>query len=418
MVSREILLHVVYEQYTVQKRNNIARQIDAKLLNTPEILVITGVRRCGKSTLLQQIRQKSSEKDYFINFDDERLINFTVDDFQTLDELFHTEFGEQHTYYFDEIQNVKGWERFVNRLYNAGNKVFITGSNANLLSRELGTLLTGRHISKELYPFSFAEFMAFRKYDYQRQDMFTTAGRARLNNYFTEYLTMGGLPQYLQNGSKDFLKAMYTDIVFRDVIVRYNINSEASLREMLYYLASNVTHTFTYNSIAKNIGVKSTDTINDWISCLEQTYLVHCLNKYDTKVGVQLRSPKKLYFIDNALAGQIGFNLSKNQGLWLENAVAIELQRRGKEFFYHSNGHECDFVVREGNTITQAIQVSVTIDDEATRKREVAGVLSAMKDHHLAKGIILTMNTRTSIDLEENRHIEVIPCWQWMLESQ
>lgn len=418
MVSREILLHVVYEQYTVQKRNNIARQIDAKLLNTPEILVITGVRRCGKSTLLQQIRQQSSEKDYFINFDDERLINFTVDDFQTLDELFHTEFGEQHTYYFDEIQNVKGWERFVNRLYNAGNKVFITGSNANLLSRELGTLLTGRHISKELYPFSFAEFMAFRKYDYQRQDMFTTAGRARLNNYFTEYLTMGGLPQYLQNGSKDFLKAMYTDIVFRDVIVRNNINSEASLREMLYYLASNVTHTFTYNSIAKNIGVKSTDTINDWISCLEQTYLVHCLNKYDTKVGVQLRSPKKLYFIDNALAGQIGFNLSKNQGLWLENTVAIELQRRGKEFFYHSNGHECDFVVREGKTITQAIQVSVTIDDEATRKREVAGVLSAMKDHHLAKGIILTMNTRTSIDLEENRHIEVIPCWQWMLESQ
>ena len=133
------------------------------LVTAPEILVVTGVRRCGKSTLLRQIQQQVSESDYYINFDDERLLNFTVDDFQKLDELFHSEFGEQHTYYFDEIQNVKGWERFVDRLYNTGNKVFVTGSNANLLSRELGTLLTGRHMTMELYPFSFDRSISCRQ---------------------------------------------------------------------------------------------------------------------------------------------------------------------------------------------------------------------------------------------------------------
>ena len=215
-----------------------------------------------------------------------------------------------------------GWHLFVNRLLRTEIHVFVTGSNANLLSRELGTLLTGCHMTMELYPFSFTEFLAYRKYSYRKQDLYTTEGRARLGRYLLEYLKVGGMPQYLKSGNPAFLKSLYTDIVFRDVIVRNGITAEASLREMIYYLASNVTHPFTFNSVAKKIGVKSMETVSNWIFCLEQTYMVRCLNKYDPKVGVQLRSPKKLYFIDNALAGQVGFNLSKNQGLWLENAVS------------------------------------------------------------------------------------------------
>jgi predicted AAA+ superfamily ATPase len=417
MVTKDTLLQVIYEQRIVSSEDIIPRKIDMGLVSAPEILVITGVRRCGKSTLLRQIQQQLSERDYYINFDDERLLNFEVNDFQQLNELFHSEFGEQHTYYFDEIQNVKGWERFVDRLYNTGNKVFVTGSNANLLSRELGTLLTGRHLTLELYPFSFAEFLIFRRYTYRRQDFHTTEGRARLGRYFSEYLAMGGMPQYLRAGNTAFLKSLYTDIVFRDVIVRNGITAQASLREMIYYLASNVTHPFTFNSVAKSIGMKSMETVSNWIFCLEQTYMVHCLNKYDSKVGVQLRSPKKLYFIDNALAGQVGFNLSKNQGLWLENAVAIELQRRGADFYYHSNGHECDFVVRQGHTVTQAIQVSAVMDQPDTRKRELDGIAAAMTAYGLELGLVITLDRRETVHDADGRRVEIMPCWLWMLEE-
>ncbi len=418
MITKDALLQVLYEQRRSISEEIIPRKIDQRLVTAPEILVITGIRRCGKSTLLRQIQHQLSEKDYYINFDDERLLNFSVEDFQQLNELFHTEFGEQHTYYFDEIQNVKGWERFVDRLYNFGNKVIVTGSNANLLSRELGTLLTGRHVTMELYPFSFAEFLTFRHYTYHREDFHTTEGRARLGKFFMEYLANGGMPQYLANGNTEFLYSLYTDIVFRDVIVRNKISAEASLREMIYYLASNITHPFTYNSVAKNIGMKSMETINNWIFCLEQTYMVHCLNKYDPKAGVQLRSPKKLYFIDNALAGQVGFNLSKNQGLWLENTVAIELQRRSTDFYYHSNGHECDFIIRQGNTVTQAIQVSATIDHPETRKREMAGIRAAMEAYRLQQGLILTLDRRETVKDADGKQIEMVPCWQWMLQEE
>jgi len=417
MITKQSLLQIVYEQNRVKTDVTIPRRIDPKLLSCPEVLIITGVRRCGKSTLLRQIQQRSADRDYYINLDDERLINFTVEDFQTLNEVFFSEFGEQHTYYFDEIQNVPGWERFVDRLYTTGNKVYVTGSNAKLLSRELGTLLTGRHVTMELYPFSFHEFMSYRGYEYDRKDFHTTAGRSRLGKHFAEYLRDGGFPQYLNNGSDIFLKSLYTDIVFRDVIVRNGITSEAALREMLYYLASNVTHVFSYNSVANKIGIKSVDTVNNWISFLEQTYMVRILNKYDSKVGVQIRSPKKMYFIDNALAQQVGFNLSGNKGPWLENAVAVELQRRNSDFYYHSNGHECDFILRNGFAVTQAIQVALSLDDEDTRKRELDGVLSAMEAYNLKEGLIITFDTRATITPSPDKTIEVLPCWQWMLEQ-
>ena len=415
MISKETLLQVIYEQRSSPAADTIARKMDMQLIASPEVLVITGIRRCGKSTLLRQIQQQLPERDYYINFDDERLINFSTDDFQVLNEVLHTEFGEQHTYYFDEIQNIKGWERFVSRLYSAGNKMFITGSNANMLSRELGTLLTGRHLTKELYPFSFAEFLAQKQYTFKRSNLHTTKGRAQLHRLFADYLGMGGLPQYIASGNTAFLKSLYSDIVFRDVIVRHNISTETALREMLYYLASNVTHPFTFNSVAKQIGVKSMETVRDWVAYLEQTYMIRCLNKYAPKVGVQLRSPKKVYFIDNALAGQVGFNLSKNLGAWLENAVAIELERRGADFYYHADKHECDFVIRTGFSVTQALQVTATMDDPKTRKRELNGVLDAMNAYGLQQGLIITLDRRETVSLDGGRTVEIVPCWQWML---
>ena len=191
---KELLKQIIFEQQEYCKniaQDTVPRDIEEEWLTTTEILIITGIRRCGKSVLLQQMRNKLPEQDFFFNFDDERLVNFTVADFQTLQECFFELFGEQHTYYFDEIQNVKGWETFVRRLYNEGNKVIVTGSNARMLSRELGTHLTGRYIAVEIFPFSFQEYLQLAKVQLEAKDFYLTSKRAILLGHFKEYLEKG-----------------------------------------------------------------------------------------------------------------------------------------------------------------------------------------------------------------------------------
>ena len=168
MVTKDLLRQLIYEQRELQDDLGTIRNIDQSLMSVPEILVISGVRRCGKSVLMQQLRSRDMEGDYFFSFDDERLIHFTVDDFQTLCEVFAEEFGPQKVYYLDELQLIPGWERFAVRLYNHKNKVVITGSNAFLLSKELGTFLTGRHITQELFPMSLAEYSMLRGIPWER----------------------------------------------------------------------------------------------------------------------------------------------------------------------------------------------------------------------------------------------------------
>lgn len=415
-MNKELLRLVIYEQQEKSIPLGIERHIDRELIECPEILIITGVRRCGKSVLLQQIRSRLPEKDYYLNFDDERLINFRVEDFQTLTEVFLEDFGKQKTFYLDEIQNVAGWERFVSRLYREGNKVFITGSNARLLSRELGTFLTGRHVSWELYPFSFREYLTLKDIHPQRQDFYTTEGRATLSRHLQTYLKTGGFPQYIMSGNDNYLSSLYTDIIYKDVIVRNNINQEQALKEMMYYLASNATHRYTYNSVAKAVGIKSPETVKSYFGFIEDTYLIRQLNKFDYSAGVQTRSPKKIYFIDNAIFLKIGFNATENFGNTLENCVAVELMRRHKDFYYYAEAQECDFVIRQGTTITQAIQVTTSLQNEHTRKRETNGLLAAMTHFQLRQGLIITLDESEEWSTEDGLHIQAIPLWRWLLD--
>ena len=414
MISKEQLRQVVYDQRNLYYDLGIERKIDQSLVDCQEVLVLTGVRRCGKSVLMQQIRARREEKDYFISFDDDRLLHFTIEDFQLLYDVFVEDFGLQHTFYFDEIQMVDGWERFVDRLYKHGNKVFITGSNAKMLSRELGTLLTGRHVSKEVYPFSMSEYMELLGVKVTRDSFYTTEGRAMLQNVQKDYLKDGGFPQYLRSKNVEYLKSLYNDIIYRDIIVRYRLMSDKPLKETVYYLISNATHLFTYNSVAKSVGLKSSETVKDYISYLEETYLVGLLPKYDVKVGEQIKSPKKIYFIDNALVGIIGFSFSGNEGSRLENAVYIELRRRGKELFYHNDRNECDFIVREGLRITEAYQVCVSMQEEKTRQRELEGIRSAMKAYSLSEGYIITREETEDVKVEEGV-VHLVSFARWAL---
>lgn len=414
---KDLLKRIIFEQQDFCKdiaATSIPRKIEAEWLSTSEVLIITGIRRCGKSVLLQQLRNQLAEKDFFFNFDDERLVNFTVADFQSLQECFFELFGEQHTYYFDEIQNIQGWEAFVRRLYNEGNKIIITGSNAKMLSRELGSHLTGRYISAEIYPFSFKEYLQFKQVQTTKKDLYTTVGRSILLSHFREYLEKGGFPKYLQSSSTRYLSSLYESILFRDVMTRNGLTNDKEIQELVFYLASNATQRITYTSLGKAVGIRHAETIKNYLEYIQQTYMLFQLLKYSPSVKVQMLNPKKIYFIDNAIISRIGFSVTDNIGFKLENLVFIELKRRGYELFYHADKKECDFIIRQGNKITQAYQVTVSLTDEKTRKREIAGLQEAMLTYNLPEGHIITMDEKETIQTDSGV-IHVVPVWEWML---
>ena len=417
MITKDLLRQVIYEQRELNEPLGVKRIIHQEQVTAPEVLVVSGVRRCGKSVLMRQIRAEQAEQDYYLCFDDDRLLHFEVADFQTLCDVFAEEFGMQKTFYLDEVQLIEGWERFVDRLFSHHNKVFVTGSNAHLLSKELGTLLTGRHLTQELWPMSLLEYMELRDESWKKSDLYTTAGKAKLVNLQNAYLKEGGFPQYLQTRNPRYLKELYNDIIYRDIVVRHKLSSDRQIREMTYYMASNITHRFTYHSVAKATGIKSSETVQDYLGYLEEAYLVGVLTKYDYKVGEQLKSPKKIYFVDNALASRIGFSFSDNLGAWLENAVYVELRRREEDVYYYHDKKECDFVVKKSANIVSAIQVTVSLADAETRQRELEGLVAAMDAFGLKEGTVVTLDEAEELMLDDGRSIHVTPYYRWIIES-
>lgn len=413
MISKREISQIIADQKTLGFKSGDLPRMNSNYPDN-EIAIISGVRRCGKSTLLHEIRSKNTEKDYFFNFDDERLVNFKVDDFQLLYEVFIELFGKQSTFYFDEIQNVAGWERFVRRLYDYGNKVYITGSNASMLSRELGTHLTGRFYQQELFPFSFSEFLEFTgKYKPTKSNL-STEEKVQLHSRFLDYFSKGGFPRFLQTGNPQYLKSLYESIIYRDVMVRNGLTNEKEILELVHFAASNVSRLISYNGLTKVIGVKNATTVKNYLSFLENTYLLFLVNKYDFSVKKQIQNPKKIYFIDLGLVKQLGFHHSEDNGRLLENLVFIDLKRRGKQIFYHSNKHECDFVIKEKNRIVEAIQVCWTLHDQITKKREVDGLVDALTCYNLKEGTILTDDEEDEIYVKEFK-IKVLPTWKWLL---
>lgn len=413
---KELLKTILADQQSLSwSERYIRREIPDSYLNGPDILVISGIRRCGKSTLLQQIRESKKERDYFLNFDDERLVHMTAADLQLLHETFMELFGVQTNFYFDEIQNVPGWERFVRRLHDAGNKVFVTGSNATMLSRELGTHLTGRYLPFELFPFSFREFLKFSGHSLSSLEQHSSHGRSLIQKWFLEYFNKGGFPGFLSSGNPETLKSLYQSILYRDVMVRNHLTSEKEMLELVYYLASNIARPTTNSSLALTIGVKNATTIRNYLGFLENTYLLFQLHAFDYSVKKQLRNPRKTYFIDIALVRTLGFLFSDESGRLLENLVFIELKRRGLDIYYHKGKKECDFVIRHGTGVSQAIQVCHTLDSQETRNRELAGLLDAMTVYNLAEGRILTASTEEKFTSAKGT-ILIQPVWKWLME--
>jgi len=415
---REIILEQEKNRQTVDlgiKRS--ALDIVLKQISLSHAVVISGIRRSGKSTLLNQIISNCYKKGvYYLNFEDERLVDFAVTDFNNLYETFLELYGERKVFFFDEIQNVPKWEIFVRRMQDKGCKFFITGSNASLLSKELGTKLTGRCVSIELYPFSFVEFLSFKGYKLQKNVLSYTAERAAIKKHFAEYLKHGGMPEYLKYKDPTLLKRVYEDILYRDIVARYDIKQVKVLRELGLYLLSNIGGLFSYNNLKKVLGVGSMNTIKSYADFLENSFLIFLINRFSYSLKQQFVANKKIYCIDNGLAESVAFQFSKNKGKFLENLVFLELKRRYPEIYYYktANNLEVDFLVKSGRKDIALIQVADNLDSEKTKQRETGALTRAMDELKLKSALILTEDSEEEIKLN-GKAIIVQPIYKWLL---
>lgn len=401
MLTKELLTEVIVLQ------RNWLEKLDLGTLREEEqvfkiedsfAIVITGIRRCGKSTLLHQLIKKQKTY-YYLNLEDPRLDGFDLSDFNKVEAIIKELYGDSGIFFFDEIQNVDKWEKFIRYLIDKKEKIVITGSNASLLSRELGTKLTGRHLKLDLFPFSYSEFLAFKK--------------VKPSAYsFEEYLKKGGFPEYLKKDNPEILHELLSDIVLKNIAIRYNIKNTTMLNKLAIYLISNVGAEFSYNSISKMLEIKSVQSVIDYVSFLENAYLVFQVPCFSYSYKQQQVNPKKMYSIDNGFSYANSASFSKDRGKMLENAVFLGLRRKYKDIYYFKSKKECDFLVKENEKIISVYQVCFELTEMNT-KREIDGIISALNEFKLKEGLILTYNQDDEFKVD-GKTIRVVPVWKWL----
>ncbi len=418
-ISKEFLKSVLKEQKQHFEQLDLGVQREqleevGKHLQTPQAVVFSGLRRVGKSTLMAQIARKFyPQNHYFVNFEDERLINFRVEDFNFLYETLLELFGEKKVFMFDEIQNVSGWERFVRRMIDSGFKFYLTGSNTSLLSQELGTLLTGRYLSLPVLPFSFGEFLKFRGEPISFEQTLSTTEKAKLKKEFNHYLQYGGIPDALKYPEVEWPRILYRDVLYRDVATRYQIKDVRALEELAFYLISNPSSLFSFNRLKEFLKVGSVNTIKNYVEFLQTGWLFFVVNRYAYSVRKQQIAAKKLYVIDNGLINSVAFSFSEDRGKFLENLVFLEFRRRGEDIYYYKTkkDHEVDFYLPKTK---QLVQVSQSLEREETRQREVRSLVEAGKELSVKNLLLLTEEGRDSVNVE-GTEISVESVFRWLL---
>jgi hypothetical protein len=338
-----------------------------KYLDSNLIKVIIGPRRAGKS-IFGFLLLKNANFAY-LNFDDEKLLKIT--DFDNLLSMLSLVYPNFKYVFFDEIQNLPNWELLVNKMQRRGFNIILTGSNSKLLSGELASNLTGRYSLISVFPLSFDEVKNYRR-DYK----------------FTDYLMSGGYPEVVINNldPRSYLKTLFEAILFKDVTKRYNLRHPQKIYELASYLLTNFASVYSFHNLKDAIGLSSVATTQKYVGLLEQTFLFFSLTKFDFKLKKQFGYNKKIYSIDNGMVSSVGFQNSENFGRLLENVVFGKLIRQGlvpnKDIFYYKtkSGKEVDFLIKNGIKIEKLIQVSLSLDDAKTKKREIASLLEASKE--------------------------------------
>ena len=395
MITKEELGNVVARQRQYEKQRDIGQKrvlVFNEALLTSHALDITGVRRCGKSTLLTQRMRDLGEDWFFLNFESPQLTSLELRDAGRLDALI--EESGTHNLFFDEVDQFNGWEHYVRQKLDEGYRICLTGSNASLLEGELGTKLTGRHISRELFPFDYQEYLTFTQ---QSPGLESTQA----------YMRQGGFPRYLQVMDECIFWELYDDIVYRDVIVHNGIREVESLRKLVAYLIENIGCRFTSSRMLESLSVSCASTVSQWCAWLEKAFMFFFIPMFSDSVKKQLLNPRKVYCIDTGLEYAISSRRIPNDGMRFENMVFLALRRHFKNIYYYNGKGECDFIVCDRHAVCMAVQActDVTQDD---MEREFNGLREAMKMFGLKEGFVVTEGQEDSFDFPEGR-IALVP---------
>ena len=382
--------------------------------------VLVGIRQAGKSYMLYR-RAKlflenghSLEEMVYINFDDERLLGIKTDDLDLILQAYGSVYEHKPIFFFDEIQNVDGWEHFARRLANQKYQVFITGSNAKMLSRDILTILGGRYIEAKIHPYSFAEYLEAQDIHLEKEWQYGKV-RLKVQQLFASYLKWGGFPELiLYRNKRHWLNDLYEKILLGDTIVRNKIKNEMAIRLVMKRLADNVMQPTSYNRLAnlvKGTGVNTTtSSVIDYISYAKDACMLFSLENYASKF-VEKETVKKHYFTDNGL---LSVFLTHGEAALLENLCAVHLHRMyGDNVYFYNKNIEVDFYLPE---LGQAIQVSYSITDEETRHREVKALQKFHSFQPLNRMVIVTFDEEEIIETNNGLTIEVVPVWKWLLE--
>ena len=362
--------------------------------------VVTGVRRSGKSTLLDQWTSENGGNVVSVHFDDLRLASFSSNDFLLLYEIAKER--KVDTLVLDEVQDIVGWEKFVVGCLDRKLHVMVTGSNAKLLSREFGTKLTGRHLNIELFPFSYPEFLRFTK---------KRASKSSID----EYLSIGGFPAYVESRQRMVLSELFNDILYRDIVVRYSLKDAAPIKGLATFLLGHVGCRISPSRIKDSVHVASASTILEYFKYLEETYLVQRIPRFAASQKASMSAPKKVYACDTGLVSAIESIDEANLGHKLENLVYLKLRNPDDSMFYFVNdadGTECDFVIERRDGTFGAVQVCWELSRD-NEEREINGALRAMERFGLKEAVLVTRDQSDLIS-EGGRIIRVVPAWKWL----
>ena len=410
---RDIIIKQKEELETRLKERYIERDVTISAPNSGLINVILGPRRAGKSFFA--LKAIASEGSFgFVNFDDERLL--AVSDFDEILEAILSVYSMPKLLLLDEIQNLKDWELIVNRLQREGFQLVITGSNSRLLSQELATHLTGRHLPTYLFTFSFKEYL--RIFDKELNDIV-------MKEKFLDFLMRGGYPEpWVRSVDlKSYLQVLFDSILFKDIVKRHRIRFSSALENLANWLISNISSDFSFTALSGQTQISSVHTLQNYLNYLEEAFIFFTVRRFSYKVREQQKANQKLYCYDNGFYHSKAFRISNDYGKLLENLVAIELKRQslqhGWNLFYWKgrDQEEVDFVIRQGMEVTSLIQVCWDPGQSKTRDRETRSLLKASRELRCNRLVVITFDSSARENFSWfgiQGEIEFIPAWKWL----
>ncbi|EKE21375.1 MAG: hypothetical protein ACD_7C00266G0011 [uncultured bacterium] len=382
------------------------------------VKVILGPRRAGKSIFSAHLF--GVHHPAYANFDDENLVK--VKNYDDITRELHAIYGNKKVFLFDEIQNLPNWELFINRLHRQGYNIMLTGSNAKLLSKELSTSLTGRHIPIEILPFNFQEFLTAKKFIFEKEEISIPEIKGRLLGLLQEYMINGGFPELTvkELEPKGYLDTLLNSQIFTDIVKRYKLRLSQKIYDLEIFLLNNFASEFSYRKLSNQLGFSSVATLEKFLGYLQEAYLLYVLERYSHKAGERLNFPKKAYLVDNGFITAKAVQMSENNGKLMENLVFSELLKRGykpnQNLFYYKtkNNKEIDFVLRSALTTKSLIQVAYHVDKMGVKDRETNALVAASVELKCNDLTVLTWDYEKN-ETFKGKKIKFIPLWKWLL---